>query len=67
MQFITSITEVLETLSLDNHTSITDGAAFANVIVSKVKENPKVLPRLMPKLAEQVRYFPNNVRKDFLS
>jgi len=54
MQFITSITEVLETLSLDNHTAIKDSNEFCHVVVDHVKANPKVLPQLMVKLAEQV-------------
>jgi len=53
MQFITSITEVLGTLSLDNTTPIHDNKDFCTVVVDKVKADPKVLPRLMPKLAEQ--------------
>jgi hypothetical protein len=58
MEFITSIAKAMEALSIDNHTHINDSSAFCGIVVNKVKENHRVLPALMPKLAEQVNPIP---------
>jgi hypothetical protein len=55
MQFLTSIHEVLGALSLNDKTDIKDSAAFSSIIVSHVQAEPRVLPKLIPKLAEQVK------------
>lgn len=53
MQFLSGINEILESLSLSDKSAIKDSNDFAAAVVKSVQSQPRILPNLVPKLAEQ--------------